>query len=1377
MDPTGAAGHEHIRPATDAERADVRAMHAANRSAWDEAAERYEGWLPEAIELIRSGGTNLLAPELELIGDLHGRCRRAIHLQCAGGRDSLSLWNLGADEIVGVDFSPRMIALAERLTAAVGAPARWIVSDVLDTPHELDGTADLLYTGRGALIWLQDLDAWAAVLRRLLAPDGRLVLFDGHPAEWLFDVDEDGGWIATDYDYFARTGGLEGLVARVHRPPLDRRRTPELEVRPGVDARRGRSPPSSGRACAWRRWPSIRPTGGAATPTSVTTSAAGCRCRSPCWPAAVSAADRAPTRGVASGHGAPMTEERRLVTILFADVRGSTALGESLDPEDLRALLSRYYGIAREVVADYGGTIEKFIGDAVMAVFGLPVAHGDDAERALGAAMDLRDRVRDDPRLGERLPIRLGVASGEVVARRDAAEDQDFLITGDAVNVAARLQQGGDAWSITVADRTATSAGGFRFGPAVGVDAKGKAVAIAARSLLGRAARARRRLPMIGRDADLMQLELVARRAFTERRPFLVSIVAPAGTGKTRLLEALVDRLPDLAGNATVALAQCLPYGQRLTYWPLRAVLHRLTGTTDDTAPDALRSITEAWLRDRGVLDATAVAGQLLATVGAADLEVVDRTLLFGAWRTALEAAASDGPIALVLEDLHWSSDSLLDLIDSIVQPRGELPILIVALARPELLERRPTWSGGRRNALSLALDPLSAPDVATLVEHLVEGASPHVIEAVVERADGNPFYAGEIARTLVEQVGPSLDPAAVREALFRLPDTVQATVLARLDLLDPADRRMLQVGAVFGRSFLPRGVAAVEPSLEATIDEITERLLDRDLVRPASQGELAFRHILIREVAYGMLPRAERARLHAAAATWLSARATGQEDAYAELIAVHAREAATLATALGLDDAGAMRAAAVDRLVAAAESALAAGANVESLRHLRAALEFATPDRHLDLYERMGDTIVHGDTNIEYLRAALDLARSSDAPPERILRILGGILLFHTRWQGSVAGRPSEAELMKLFEEGRALLTPTTDESVRARFLVVETFLPFWISAEGRTPSVAEFDRGLASGRAALDVGQRLGDAVLMSTALDGIGSIAQLRGDYGELHATSIQRLALGERLPIAERIDAACMVAWCGMATGDLAGAEAVAGAAFAMLQPGQAENWSLHLSSWRTLIAAASGDWDVALASANRAHALWVELDRVPAGYSMRGFVAALDIARARHDIEGATRWREVVEDINSHFRTSTRRRLQAAHTAGDTSAIVTALQTSEYGALSDDVLERALGFALDRDVRLDDALLARLEKAAFPGARLVIAQINRAKGLAHRDAAPLRAALATFEQSGARPSAARVRCELGRLTDDGALVETGLRELREIGDLDQLDRYT
>jgi SAM-dependent methyltransferase len=204
----------NVRPATPDEAADVRGMHAANRAAWDEAAERYEGWFDEAVALIGSGGSNLFPVEQDLIGDLHGRCPRAIHLQCAGGRDTLSLWNLGADEVIGIDISPRMLDLAARLTEATGAPARWILCDVLDTPHELDGTADLVYTGRGAIMWLQDLDAWAAVLRRLLAPAGRLVIFDAHPAEWLFDTDDDGYWVATDYNYFAGPEASKGWAPR-----------------------------------------------------------------------------------------------------------------------------------------------------------------------------------------------------------------------------------------------------------------------------------------------------------------------------------------------------------------------------------------------------------------------------------------------------------------------------------------------------------------------------------------------------------------------------------------------------------------------------------------------------------------------------------------------------------------------------------------------------------------------------------------------------------------------------------------------------------------------------------------------------------------------------------------------------------------------------------------------------------------------------------------------------------------------------------------------------------------------------------------------------------------------------------------------------------
>jgi class 3 adenylate cyclase len=298
-----------------------------------------------------------------------------------------------------------------------------------------------------------------------------------------------------------------------------------------------------------------------------------------------------------------VAEERRVVTILFADVAGSTAMGDALDPEDVRVLLRRYYDVARETVTEHGGILEKFIGDAVVAVFGFPHTHDDDPQRALAAALTLRDRVRADPALGDRLPIRLGINTGEVVAMRESATG-DFPLSGDAVNVAARLQQAAESWGILCGERTVASIRtGFTFGPVIGIDARGKSQPIRALALLGRAGPqpVARKTPLIGRDADLQQLELVGRRSLQEQRPFLISIIAPAGVGKTRLLEEFLERLPEIEPQAMVAIAQCLPYGQRLTYWPLRAVLYRLIGVPDEAKPHVVRTAIRAWLDGSGM--------------------------------------------------------------------------------------------------------------------------------------------------------------------------------------------------------------------------------------------------------------------------------------------------------------------------------------------------------------------------------------------------------------------------------------------------------------------------------------------------------------------------------------------------------------------------------------------------------------------------------------------------------------------------------------------------------------------------------------------------------------------------------------------------------
>src|SRR6266851_4318380 len=415
----------------------------------------------------------------------------------------------------------------------------------------------------------------------------------------------------------------------------------------------------------------------------------------------------------------------------------------------------------------------------------------------------------------------------------------------------------------------------------------------------------------------------------------MVSLIAPAGVGKTRLVEEFLDWLPSLAPEAIVTTAQCLPYGQQLTYWPMRQVLFTLTGTDEDTPPGKVRDAIWIWLKRIGVEDPDRDARLLAATIGAAGTEGVDKDLLFAAWRSALEATARTNPLVIVFEDLHWSSDSLLDLAEFVMQPRGDAAVLMIVLARPELLDRRPNWGGGRLNHLAIALEPLGSTAIADLVRHLLDTDEPDVIKLVSERAEGNPFYAGELVRSYLEH-----------GSLERLPDTVQATVLARLDLLPPLERRVLQLGSVFGRAFRAAGVAALESGLATQSAVLCENLADRDLIRPSDGDRFAFRHILIQEVAYSTLPRTERARLHGAAARWVEATSEGREVAVAEILAFHYREAAVLSAALEPNAESTERAkvAAGRWLLKAADVAAAAGATPEAVRHIRGAFDYVDP-------------------------------------------------------------------------------------------------------------------------------------------------------------------------------------------------------------------------------------------------------------------------------------------------------------------------------------------------------------------------------------------------------------------------------------------------
>jgi class 3 adenylate cyclase len=1071
-----------------------------------------------------------------------------------------------------------------------------------------------------------------------------------------------------------------------------------------------------------------------------------------------------------------MAEERRLVTVLFADVVGSTALGEALDPEDVRALLARLFAIATDAVERHGGRVEKFIGDAIMAVFGVPIAHDDDPARALSAAIELRDRVRADARLGAQVPIRLGVNGGEVIASRE--ENARVLVTGDPVNTAARLQSAAEPWSILVGERTVRAVGDrFQFGPTVEVEAKGKTAPVRASELIGLGSgRGRRRATrIVGRDADLDQLELVARRAFDEARPYLVSVVAPAGVGKSRLLEEFLGRLDP---GVKVATAQCLPYGQRLTYWPMRAILLSIVGCPDGSTPDEVRAALADWLGAANEPDVERTAELLAATIGASEIEG-DRLAVFAAWRRFVELAAARQPLALVIEDLHWSSDSLLDLVDAVLAPRADVPLVMIVLARPELLDRRPGWGGGRRNAVSIALEPLSSRAVEALVADLLDTPSPAIVGAVVERAEGNPFYAGEIVRSLVDRVGVNPDAAAVDGAIAALPDNVQATVLARLDALPPTARRVVQLGAVLGRTFEPQAIPAVDPSLtELDTTRGIDDLVDRELVRLGVRGEVTFRHILIREVAYGTLPRAERARIHGTAGRWFAreAEARGRVDELAELVAFHLREAVTIGGLTGEPVADDLASLAVEWLRRAAEAAAAGAAAVEAARHLNAALELAPAGLQPEMYERLGQIWGGGggDAGAEAFDRAWELAKDQGKGPELELRTLGQAMWMRARWIGAI-GRPlSEGETAQRFAEIDRLLA--LDTSQLARFHG-ELALGFRGQASDGVTVPAELEAAANWAARAVDTARNLGQPDLLSAALDAADANALSRDDMTTVLRYVEERHAIEDRVSTPERADTWIVHAWAEAIRGNLDEAQRAAEHARAGLGTGQAASFVLGATAWRVLALHALGRWDEALADAVRAERALTESELTTPWYAFNGFMAAVAIARARSDNVGAEYWKNLMLRLVERSVTGPRVRNMLGYLTDDLDALA-AGAIDRFRELTPrlDLAHLAAALLADRrhpvDRRAVDALVDYAEER---GLLLVSSQARRLRGVATGDRKDLEVALDAFERMRARPFVARARTELAAVAGDRDLADLGLDELEALGDVEQAGR--
>ncbi len=564
-------------------------------------------------------------------------------------------------------------------------------------------------------------------------------------------------------------------------------------------------------------------------------------------------------------------EERRIISVVFVDLVGFTSRSDKQDPEDVQAILTPYHDLVRRELESFGGVVEKFIGDAIVAVFGAPTAHGDDAERAVRAALSVRDSVQesDETELQLGLQLRIAVNTGEALVSLGARPALgEHMVAGDVVNTASRLQQAAPIDGILVGDETyAATKELFEYEPAAPIEAKGKAEPVGAWIAIAPLLPAGQRKQsgaFVGRAHELDVLRGIWERVAGERAPHLVTILGPAGVGKTRLTQEFETMVEDLGGR--VVRGRSLPYRESSAYFGFSIQVKQLCGIFESDPPELALEKLRARVSEFVTSDAETVTQHLAILLGL-DLEgsVEEREELFFSVRRFIEAVALDRPAMLVFEDIHWADRSLLDLVELLAARLRDLPVLLLALARPELLDSRPAWGGGLTAYTALPLAPLNPAEAEELAELLLGQVERERISTLAETAEGNPLFIEQLAATVAEGSA----------AKGSLPTTVRGIVAARLDALPPAERSLLLDAAVVGKVFW-RGVLERMRDGEEELSELLGALERRDLITRETtsmiEGEqqFSFKHVLIREVAYELLPRARRQERHARAAEFI---------------------------------------------------------------------------------------------------------------------------------------------------------------------------------------------------------------------------------------------------------------------------------------------------------------------------------------------------------------------------------------------------------------------------------------------------------------------------------------------------------------------------
>src|SRR3954469_23789797 len=964
-----------------------------------------------------------------------------------------------------------------------------------------------------------------------------------------------------------------------------------------------------------------------------------------------------------------LPEERRRVTVLFADLSGYTSVAERMDPEAVKSLVDRVLMRLGQEVERYGGTVDKYIGDNVMAIFGAPVAHEDDEERAVRAGLGMQNAMGEvnlDLPDGVEFDLRVGINTGEVLA---GAVGQDYTVVGDTVNVAARLQSAARPGSVTVGERTMRFSGrAIRYEELDPLHLKGKAEPVPAWEALGvsteqpvgRAAAARE-APLVGRANALATLEAIFERVELERAPHLVTLVGEAGVGKSRVLRELQTKLRHRQREPTFPPGRCLPYGSGIVFWALGEVLREECGIVDhDSAEEAwgkLRTYALDLFGGKGTAVAedaerqTALIARLIGLEVPAELIPVGedperlRESFFSALRAGIEAMAARRPLVLAFEDIHWADDGMLDAIEHLAQ-WVRAPLMLVCLARDELLDRRPSWGGGRGSATQLVLDPLSASETEELVASLLPPGVA-VIPELGKRSAGNPLFAEEMARRIAEE--GTLQAA-------ELPDTVQALLAARLDALEPFERRVVQQAAVVGRTFWEGSLATLSESKPRELEQALLSLQEKDILAPgaesllAGERELAFKHVLIRDVAYGMLPKAVRARKHFEVGGFIEERAGDRSDEVVALLAEHYSRAAALGgeARFAASELGPIQAKAARFLEAAGDAAAAFYSNPEAFSHYQSARELATDDSdRARIGEKQGDVALRlgrvsaaigvWEECLEHHRMHEDLERVAG-----LHRKIGAGLAHkgerkaaiehHQKGINLLKDGPPCLELVRLYEEA-AWLYMQTGDNMLAIYASEKALRLAERLGETRAASRAHGIFGRVFGRIGdmakarenleraveLARGSDEGETILALLALGQHLEVSE--ADYAQAQSAYADALALAEEIgDVPAQVELHAALAWLAMYRADWEALRSSSEAS-ARLSEQQGLAGKLCLSYvLRGVLHWRDGGWDEAERLFRRAHEMAEQV-----GWSEAAFSALFGLAtvlRDRGDYAGA-----------------------------------------------------------------------------------------------------------------------------------------------------------